>query len=433
MTNLQLQTKKNLLTSLAWRVGLVAVCVSVMVGLLTYNTTRREYLQTIDSLAHQAVARFNAFILPVLEEDAEIPRIVLQGQLERYTRAKIVYREGRTDVVALYGLDGVKLAEVRSPEAPVAARLPEQAADISTAERHDLELHQIDGKPYLVIVRSLHNSNGEERLKAGALFAISEATVTDLRQRLLRNLLLTVGIVLLTAALIYPLALALLRRVQGLSKDLMIANLETIQVLGSAIAKRDSDTDIHNYRVTLYSLRLAERVGLGKEDLQELIKGAFLHDVGKIGIHDEILLKPGKLDDVEFAEMKRHVEYGLDIVGRSRWLEDAARVVGNHHEKWDGRGYLQGLTGEEIPISARIFAIADVFDALTARRPYKEPFSLDMTLTALHDSRGSHFDPQLLDLFTAMAPELYQRYASEEKKVMQNELRQLIMSYFSTS
>jgi len=374
MTDTGLLNKKGLLLALAWRIGLVAIGVSVLVGILTYRATPKDYLQTVDSLARQGVGRFNATLFPLFDQATTPTPQQLQQHLENDALGRVPYREGRTDLIALYDLKGVKLAELRNASAPDAAELPERARDVASADKHDLEFHQISGQPYLVIVRSLADRNGTLRLKAAALFAVSEQVMAELHRRILRNVLLGIGIVLLTATLIYPLALALLRRVQCLSEDLMTANLETIQVLGSAIAKRDSDTDVHNYRVTLYSVRLAEAAGLPNRELQELIKGAFLHDVGKIGIHDAILLKPGPLDDEEFAEMKRHVEYGLDIVGRSRWLEDAARVVGNHHEKWDGSGYLQGLSGEGIPVSARIFAIADVFDALTSRRRYKDAF-----------------------------------------------------------
>ena len=110
--------------------------------------------------------------------------------------------------------------------------------------------------------------------------------------------------------------------------------------------------------------------------MRALLKGAFLHDVGKLGIRDAILLKPGKLDAAEFGEMKRHVAHGLDIIERSSWLRDATAVVGHHHEKWDGSGYGTGSAARQIPLPARIFAVADVFDALTSRRPYKEPLSV---------------------------------------------------------
>jgi len=109
--------------------------------------------------------------------------------------------------------------------------------------------------------------------------------------------------------------------------------------------------------------------------------------------------------------MQQHVHHGLDIVGRSRWLEDAATVVGHHHEKYDGSGYHDALAGEAIPLNARIFAVADVFDALTSRRPYKEPFALDKALEILREGRGTHFDPAVLDAFTRIAADLHRDIA----------------------
>ena len=126
---------------------------------------------------------------------------------------------------------------------------------------------------------------------------------------------------------IFTIVARLLHQLETLSRSLLDANLETLGVLGSAIAKRDSDTDAHNFRVTVYAARVGEAAGLHGDEMRALIKGAFLHDVGTLGIRDAVLLKPGKLDTAEFGEMKRHVAHGLDIIGRSGWLHDATPVV----------------------------------------------------------------------------------------------------------
>ena len=206
-----------------------------------------------------------------------------------------------------------------------------------------------------------------------------------------------------------------------------------MQVLGGAIAKRDSDTDAHNYRVTVYSVALAEAVALPRDQIQSLIKGALLHDVGKLGIRDNVLLKPGKLDAEEFTVMKTHVEHGLDITARATWLADAQDVVGGHHEKFDGAGYPRGLAGDDIPINARIFAIADVFDALTSKRPYKEPLSFDATMEILDQGRGSHFDPDLLDSFAGIAADLYAEYGGQDDDRARRRLDSLSHNYFRTN
>ena len=153
------------------------------------------------------------------------------------------------------------------------------------------------------------------------------------------------SIVIATTLLIYPLIRRLVERLSDLSIHLLDANLETLQVLGNAIAKRDSDTDAHNYRVTIYSVRLAEAHSVDNAAIRRLIKGAFLHDVGKIGVRDHVLLKPGRLNEEEFEIMKTHVSHGLDIIARSHWLRDAGEVIGGHHEQYAGKGYFGGSGG----------------------------------------------------------------------------------------
>ncbi|WP_448192660.1 HD domain-containing phosphohydrolase [Azospirillum sp. sgz301742] len=161
-------------------------------------------------------------------------------------------------------------------------------------------------------------------------------------------------------------------------------------------------------------------------------KGAFLHDVGKITIPDRILLKPGKLDAAEFAEMKTHVAHGLDILRASAWLADAPDVVGGHHEKFDGSGYPAGLAGEAIPAAARVFAIADVFDALTSRRSYKEPMPFAQAMAILHEGAGRHFEPAMLARFAAIAEDLHARLTALGDAGVDEELRRLVGHYFAT-
>lgn len=270
-------------------------------------------------------------------------------------------------------------------------------------------------------------------LEAGlgyAVFQISEQAFARIQRDLLITVAFVVLIVFATALLLYPIILTLMRRISRYAEGLLDANLETLQVPGSAIAKKDSDTDARNYRITLYSVRLAEVAGLDVDVIRTLIKGAFLHDIGKIGIRDEILVKPGRLDADEFAVMKQHVDHGLEIVGKSRWLEDAAAVVGSHHEKFDGSGYPAGSRGASIPILARIFAIADVFDALASKRPYKEPLSFEEKMQILEQGRGRHCDPDLLDSFAQIAPDLHARLCGRDDPQLRAELEQTVSRYF---
>ena len=280
------------------------------------------------------------------------------------------------------------------------------------------------------VLLSVFDSTGRQVGAIDAVFALTSEDIAAARRRVARAVILSALIVLATTLLLYPVISELVRRLSTLSSNLLEANLETLQVLGSAIAKRDTDTQAHSFRVTIYAVRLAEAVGLGAAEIQRLIRGAFLHDVGKIAITDNILLKPGKLTDEEYAVMKTHVSHGVDIVERSDWLNSAGDVVRFHHEKFDGSGYLKGLAGEEIPTAARIFAIVDVFDALTSRRPYHEARSLDQTLGFLEEARESHFDPELLDAFRDIAPALYDELAQMEEEGLRAELHSLVQRYF---
>jgi HD-GYP domain-containing protein (c-di-GMP phosphodiesterase class II) len=153
--------------------------------------------------------------------------------------------------------------------------------------------------------------------------------------------------------------------------------------------------------------------------------------VGKLGIPDNILLKPARLDPQEFSVMKTHVEKGADIVQRSSWLREGTEVVGYHHEKYAGGGYPHGLTGGDIPVTARIFAVSDVFDALTSHRPYKKPLSFEETMDILEQDRDKHFDPTVLNAFGKVARELYDRYAGHEGDDLREELAAVVMTYFS--
>lgn len=192
-----------------------------------------------------------------------------------------------------------------------------------------------------------------------------------------------------------------------LIEDLQVANLGMVEVLGSAIAKRDSDTNAHNYRVTYYAIHLGKAAGISDDALRSLIKGSFLHDVGKIAISDSILLKPGKLSEDEFEIMKTHVIHGSDIIRSYEWLSDATEIIRHHHEKYSGDGYPDGLKGENIHLNARIFAIVDVFDALTSKRPYKDAVPFKRTMEIMARDSGIHFDPGLFSLFSEIAQDVF--------------------------
>ena len=220
---------------------------------------------------------------------------------------------------------------------------------------------------------------------------------------------------------------------EHLSQNLMEANVGMLEVLGSAIAKRDSDTSAHNYRVTIQSIYLGKAMGLDDAALHSLIKGAFLHDIGKIAISDTILHKPARLDELEFEIIKSHVCHGSEIIRSYTWLEDAHDVVYHHHEKYNGTGYPDQLKGDRIPLNARIFAIADVFDALISKRPYKEPCPFDEVMEIMTSDAGHHFDPEIFELFRRDASKIHETIAGYNEGSLKGILHTIMSDYFGRS
>lgn len=177
----------------------------------------------------------------------------------------------------------------------------------------------------------------------------------------------------------------------------------TLRALAGALEARDVETFGHSDRVVAYSLRLGRELGLSHKDLIALEQGALLHDIGKIGVRDSILMKRGALTESEWAEMREHIGHGLRIISGIDFLSGAAPVVGEHHEKYDGSGYPSNLQGESIHINARIFAVADAFDAITSDRPYRKAASYEDARAEILRNGGKHFDPVVVRAFLAVS------------------------------
>ena len=193
---------------------------------------------------------------------------------------------------------------------------------------------------------------------------------------------------------------------------------EALEVLSKAAEHKDPETASHIARVSHYSKLLAKAYGLSKEEQDIIYYAAPLHDIGKIGIHDNILLKPEKLTKEEFAQMQEHSSIGGSILhGRENPYLQAGEVIAlTHHEKYNGRGYPKGLQGEDIPLYGRIVAVADVFDALTSKRPYKEAWSFEKALDFLVEEKEKHFDPQVIEYFVENLDEvkkIYERFQED--------------------
>lgn len=318
--------------------------------------------------------------------------------------------------------------------------LPESLKEVARQQRHPWPIPpgshskriRIAGEELVQVIQPMVTNDG--RL-AGYVEGISLVSRSSLQERKLqiRGAVLTAVISVLAAALLlYPLISGLLSRTVALSSRLLEANLSLLRSLGNAIAKRDADTDAHNYRVTCYAVALAEALGVGNETITELVLGAFLHDVGKIGIPDQILLKPGRLTSEEFQVMQTHAVLGIEIVAGNPWLAGAEKTIRHHHERFDGKGYPDGLSGEAIPLAARIFALVDVFDALTSVRPYKPALSLEETLSIMKREVGQHFDPVIHAVFRQIAPVLYVQGQSRDQAQWSQELKAMLERHFKS-
>jgi len=199
----------------------------------------------------------------------------------------------------------------------------------------------------------------------------------------------------------------------------------TLQALGAAIDLRDSETAGHSRRVCRYSLEIARAIGWSEKQLENLARGAYLHDIGKLGIPDRILLKPGLLSVEERKLMQRHVQIGFDLVKGIDFLSEASEIVLMHHERYDGGGYPRGLRGSEILLGARIFAIADTLDAITSDRPYRRASAFESAREIIRQCSGSQFDPLVVDVFLNVPEETWPALAKDLRQVdaLSSELR----------
>jgi putative nucleotidyltransferase with HDIG domain len=188
---------------------------------------------------------------------------------------------------------------------------------------------------------------------------------------------------------------------------------DTLEALGAALDLRDNETAGHSHRVTRYCLELAKRMGCSGDQLKHIERGAYLHDIGKIGTPDSILLKPGKLTPGEREIMQQHAQVGYELVSRIEFLQGAAEIVHAHQERYDGKGYPQGLAGDAIPLGARIFAVADTFDAMTSNRPYRKALPLAEALQEIQNESGRQFDPQVVQVLITIPPTVWEGIRKE--------------------
>lgn len=212
--------------------------------------------------------------------------------------------------------------------------------------------------------------------------------------------------------------------VQTALEKLTDASLDTIYRLSKAAEYKDEDTSSHIKRVSNTAAAVGRKLGLPEDFIENLRYAAPMHDIGKIGIPDRILLKPGKLSPEEWKIMKQHTIFGGKILegDDNGFLKMGEIIALSHHEKWDGSGYPKGLKNDKIPLAGRIVAVVDVFDALTSRRPYKEPFSLEKSFGIIREGRGNHFDPDTVDAFIEISGEIIsirEKYQDKKSKFIE--------------
>ncbi|MBF0516326.1 MAG: HD-GYP domain-containing protein [Nitrospirae bacterium] len=426
---------RNIHKRLITRLFLGWIALSVVLGIAAFFIKLEQIDDLVQDLAiaeSKQILKDKRYFSPNLSEQEHR---ILTERLNNHIE------NGNFTVLELYDAEVKKLFEVDSKNADAMDAHDNyiepkeklgKANDSMFTDNITYERFFVHGRVFLQYVVPLFDGSHKKYGYLEGVYRADDHIMEDIWNIVIESLLLVVASVFATAILFYPIVMAMNKDLIKLTGDLSDANIGMLESLGSAIAKRDSDTSSHNYRVTIYAVTLAEELGLEVEEMRRLIKGSFLHDIGKIGISDNILLKPGKLTDEEFEQMKSHVTHGSDIVGKYAWLKDAVDVVANHHEKYDGSGYLESLRGEDIPYNARIFAIADVFDALTSKRPYKEPFSYEKTIEILTESSGKHFDPKILEVFIDLSEQLYDKVRKSEDEVLEKIMHDLVRKFFYT-
>jgi len=326
------------------------------------------------------------------------------------TRAARALAGGLFEIAEVYDRDGKLLAEWNTP---VGGKLQSRIGEHDGLESREPGYegqHLPDGRWVLRVTVPLYDN-----ADAPSAYFEGVRVVPDWQRQSMLDFALTAALMAALAALacglmIYPIVVRLNDDNDRKSRDLLRSHIALLEAMGKAVAKRDSDTGDHNYRVTDIAMAIGERLGLNRKSMRALLSGALLHDVGKIGVPDRILLKPGRLDDHEMGLMRSHVPQGEDIVDGIPSLDEARDVIACHHEKWDGTGYPRGLAGEDIPLSARIFAVADVFDALCSPRPYKDAMPFEQAWGIIRDDAGSHFDPRVVEAFRPIARKLYEQH-----------------------
>lgn len=418
----------------AYRIALVSIVLASLASPLAWWRAKAAAEETIVTLAADEAKRLLGLSgsRPGVFSYTDVNRQQVQAVADSIVG-------GLLDVVTIYDAQGRELAKSMShPGTMIALELPRESSR-HTPPRYTQSHYKSLQSPYTnlwllrVFVPQYQFADDPRSPIVGYLEGIRIMPQWQQNQIWHNSLLmaLLVGIAsLVCGAVLYPVVVSLIAENSRKTHEVLESNISMMEALGRTIAKRDSDTGLHNYRVAWIAARIGEEMRLQGSAMQSLIAGSFLHDVGKIAIPDAILLKPGPLTDSEMAIMRTHVAQGESIVGDIGWLAGANAVVAGHHEKWNGTGYPRGLVGEQIPITARIFAVADVFDALCSRRPYKKPMEFSAAMEILQRDAGIHFDPNIINIFVPIAPALYERLHHANERDVRGLMEERIKRHF---
>ena len=409
--------------------SLGGIIIALVTGMVVYLLQHYRFDEYLSNLALKESNKFSTYYQNYYDNPTKLSLQILSNKIQNSLDPKLFI------LIEIYDKDFKKIMVESEKELEIRDVLKYKFSNFKMTGEISHIKTLIHDRWYIKIMSPIRDKNNSHIIgHFEGVYRVSDDKIKLIKKNIILSISQSVGIVLITTFLLYPVILNLDKKLKLRSQELLDSNVNTLKALGNAIAKRDTITNTHNYRVTIYSVRLAEQLKLNQCQIQALIKGAFLHDVGKIGISDTILLKHDKLTLSEIEIMKQHVIFGVDILNKNKWLEGAIDVVLYHHEKFNGSGYLYGLEGKNIPLNARIFAIADVFDALTSERPYKKAFSFKKSMEILKQGGGNHFEPELVITFESIVRDVFMEISElESEHKLNTYLDSIISQYFNIS
>ncbi|VAX01131.1 Response regulator [hydrothermal vent metagenome] len=300
------------------RIIIATVIISVVLASIVYLTNYRQIDTSVADIARDRAERFNLVFDNLLNDPANLDPDAIRNALIKFSNTHTQNHIGEFIYVTIFDKNANAITQMAEADAEAMIEITEISKSnndrLKSTTTTYLQSFQIDNRYHVYIQVPLWNSSGNISAIVEGIFRVSDEAINTIWTKTFLTILFAIGIVMITAIILYPVITRLTKRLARYSDALLTSNLETIKVLGSAIAKRDNDTDAHNSRVTIYAILLAKEINLDPLKIQSLIKGAFLHDVGKIGIRDNVLLKPGRLDNDEFDIMKTHVNHGNEII-----------------------------------------------------------------------------------------------------------------------